>query len=62
MLRGIAMNGIQRMIPCTDLETRKAMWVAMKNGEQLGVFDAVTLSASFRERYAEEAKPVTFED
>lgn len=56
------MNGIQRFFPCTDLQTRQAMWVAVKNGEQLGVFDSVSLAASFRERYAEDYKPVTFCD
>ena len=62
MLRGIEMNGIQQFLPCTDIETRQAMWVAVKNGEQLGVFDAVSLASSFATRYADDYKPVTFCD
>lgn len=56
------MNGIQQLHPCTDLQTRQAMWVAVKNGEQLGVFDAVSLASSFATRYADDYKPVTFAD
>jgi len=50
------MTNIQELRCCTDLQTRKLMWVAVKNGEQLGVFDAVSIAASFRDRYAFDAK------
>jgi len=56
------MNGIQELRPCSNVETRQAMWVTVKNGEELGIFNAVEIAASFRERYASDYKPVVFED
>ena len=62
MLRGSQMTNATSFIPCTDIETRQAMWVGMKYDEQLGVFDVVTISGTFADRYTEDHKPVVFSD
>jgi hypothetical protein len=62
MLRGIAMTNATNFLPCFDIETRKQMWVAVQNGEQLGVFDSVTIASAFGDRYADDFKPVVFQD
>lgn len=62
MLRGSRMTNATNFVPCTDIETRQAMWVAVKNDEQLGVFNAVQVASAFADRYAEDYKPVTFCD
>ena len=55
------MTNATNFLPCADLETRKPMWVAVRNGEQLGVFDSVTIASAFGDRYADDFKPVVFE-
>jgi hypothetical protein len=62
MLRGIAMTNATNFLPCFDIETRKQMWVVVKNGEQLGVFDSITIASSFGDCYADDHKPVVFQD
>ena len=62
MLRGIAMTNATNFLPCADLETRKPMWVAVQNGEQLGVFDCVTIASAFGDRYSSDFQAVVFED
>jgi hypothetical protein len=60
MLRETQMTDATNFLPCFDIETRKPMWVAVKNGEQLGVYDCVTVAAAFRDHYSDEFKPVVF--
>jgi hypothetical protein len=62
MLRGIAMTNATNFLPCADIETRKQMWVAVKNGEQLGVFDCVTIASAFGDCYSSDFQAVVFED
>jgi hypothetical protein len=62
MLRETQMTDATNFLPCFDIETRKPMWVAVKNGEQLGVYDCVTVAAAFRDRYSDEIKIVDFQD
>jgi hypothetical protein len=61
MLRGIAMTNATNFLPCFDIETRKQMWVAVQNGEQLGVFDSVTISSAFGDRYSADFQPVNLD-
>ena len=56
------MTNATNFLPCFDIETRKQMWVAVQNGEQLGVFDSVTIASTFGDHYADDFKPVTFND
>jgi hypothetical protein len=52
--------------PATDLQTKTIVWSFLQNGEQLKynsepqVHDSVFLSACFRDKYADDVKPVTF--
>ena len=62
MLRETQMTDATNFLPCADIETRQPMWVAVKNGEQLGVYDSVTIAAAFRDRYSDEIKIVDFQD
>jgi len=61
MLRQTQMTNATNFLPCADLETRKPMWVAVQNGEQLGVFDCVTIASAFGDRYSDDFKPVVFD-
>ncbi len=61
MLRQTQMTNATNFLPCADLETRKPMWVAVRNGEQLGVFDSVTIASAFANCYADDFKPVVFD-
>ncbi len=61
MLRQTQMTNATNFLPCADLETRKPMWVAVRNGEQLGVFDSVTIASAFGDRYSDDFKPVVFD-
>jgi len=54
------MTDATNFLPCADIETRRPMWVAVKNGEQLGVYDSVTIAGAFRDQYSDEFKPVVF--
>ena len=55
------MTNATNFLPCFDIETRKQMWVAVKNGEQLGVFDCVTIASAFGDRYSDDFKPVNLD-
>jgi hypothetical protein len=61
MLRGIAMTNATNFLPCFDIETRKQMWVVVKNGEQLGVFDSVTIASAFGDRYSADFQPINLD-
>ena len=54
------MTNATNFVPCTDIETRQAMWVGMKYDEQLGVFNVVQVASAFADRYAEDHKPVSW--
>ena len=56
------MTNATNFLPCADIETRKQMWVAVKNGEQLGVFDCVTIASAFGDCYSSDFQAVVFED
>ena len=55
------MTDATNFLPCFDIETRQPMWVAVKNGEQLGVYDCVTISAAFRDCYSDDFQPVNLD-
>jgi hypothetical protein len=61
MLRETQMTDATNFLPCFDIETRQPMWVAVKNGEQLGVYDCVTISAAFRDCYSDDFQPVNLD-
>jgi hypothetical protein len=56
------MTNATNFVPCTDIETRQAMWVGYNNQDQLGVFNAVQIASAFADRYADDFKAVTFDD
>ena len=56
------MTNATNFVPCTDIETRQAMWVGMKYDEQLGVFNVVQIASAFADRYADDFKAVSFDD
>ena len=55
------MTNATNFLPCFDIETRKQMWVAVQNGEQLGVFDSITIASSFGDRYSSDFQAVVFD-
>lgn len=56
------MTNATNFVPCTDIETRQAMWVGYNNQDQLGVFNAVQIASVFADRYADDFEPVLFDD
>jgi hypothetical protein len=56
------MTDATNFLSCFDIETRRPMWVAVRNGEQLGIYDSVTIAGAFRDQYSDEIKIVDFQD